>query len=252
MQVEREVVSFYAALLLEKRVGEEFDATVSSLADFGFFVELDLEHIEGLVKGETVEPRFRFDPLTYAMVFGSGRRLRVGAKLRVRLASVNLQRRQIDFEVVQFGDEPAQAEPEAPRQRAPRGRAPHHEEVQTHPSARPNRPVERPAMVETRPSGHAARPHRPAPQVARDAAPAPTVHPRVELAGQVEAGSPHPGFDRLRALAAKGSAREPAAPAKGGRDEHKRPHKSDSEGPSKGGANAGKHGGGGRFKGRRR
>ncbi|MHB8877545.1 MAG: ribonuclease R [Myxococcaceae bacterium] len=106
MQVEREVVSFYAALMMNERVGEEFDATVSSLTDFGFFVELDELFIEGLVKGEAVDPNFRFDPLTYAMVFGSGRRVRVGAKLRVRLASVNLQRRQIDFTVVRFGDEP--------------------------------------------------------------------------------------------------------------------------------------------------
>src|SRR4029450_4412602 len=49
MKCEREVNALYACLLMEDRVGEEFAATVSSLADFGFFVELDAEHAERMV-----------------------------------------------------------------------------------------------------------------------------------------------------------------------------------------------------------
>lgn len=105
MQVEREVVSFYAALLMKERVGEEFSATISSLTDFGFFVELDGLFIEGLVKGESVEPRFRFDVPRHVMVFGSGRVVKVGQSLEVRLSSVNLKRRQLDFTVVAFAGE---------------------------------------------------------------------------------------------------------------------------------------------------
>lgn len=108
MQVEREVVSFYAALLMKGRVGEEFEATVSSLADFGFFVELDELFIEGLVKGESIEPRFQFDPLRHVLRYGSGREIRVGLPVKVRLISVNLARRQLDFQVVDLGaGEPA-------------------------------------------------------------------------------------------------------------------------------------------------
>ncbi|MGQ0504034.1 MAG: ribonuclease R [Myxococcaceae bacterium] len=103
MQVEREVVSFYSVLLMKDRVGEEFEATVASVTDFGFFVELDHELVEGLVKAETVSPDFDFDSTLNALVYTSlGIRVRVGQKLRVTLISANLQRRQLDFTPISF------------------------------------------------------------------------------------------------------------------------------------------------------
>ncbi|MCP3137738.1 ribonuclease R [Pyxidicoccus xibeiensis] len=129
MQVEREVVSFYACLLLKDRVGEEFAATVAAITDFGFFVELDEVHVEGLVKAETLGPSAKLDKLTHSLVYAGGRRVRVGQKLRVRLSSVNPSARKIDFEALQFeGEAPlARAEGGAPKRRreweaeAPRG-----------------------------------------------------------------------------------------------------------------------------------
>ena len=41
----------------------------------------------------------------HALVYPNGRKVRVGQKLRVRLASVNLERRQLDFDVVAFAGE---------------------------------------------------------------------------------------------------------------------------------------------------
>lgn len=105
MQVERDVVAFYATLLMKDRVGEEFDANVSSVTDFGFFVELDPLFVEGLVKGETVGPSFRLDKVLHQLVYASGRKVRVGQRLRVRLVSANTARRQLDFEVVAFEGE---------------------------------------------------------------------------------------------------------------------------------------------------
>jgi ribonuclease R len=102
LEVEREVVSFYATLLMQERVGEEFDATVSALADFGFFVELDELLVEGLVRKEGVGHGGRFDPLRHALVFPTGQSVRVGARVRVRLVSANLERRQLEFELVGF------------------------------------------------------------------------------------------------------------------------------------------------------
>jgi ribonuclease R len=117
---EREVVSFYSTLLMKERVGEEFSATVSSLADFGFFIELDDLHVEGLVKAETLGSGYRFDPQTYALTWPTGRRIKVGDQLRARLISANVARRQLDFAAIAFGDEqalpalPAGGEPPPP------------------------------------------------------------------------------------------------------------------------------------------
>ena len=103
MKCEREVNSLYACLLMEDRVGEEFAATVSSITDFGFFVELDTEHVEGLVRADELGPGHTL--VVGALVWPTGRRVQVGQVLTVRLAGVNVQRRQMDFDVVAFAGE---------------------------------------------------------------------------------------------------------------------------------------------------
>jgi ribonuclease R len=113
MQVEREVTSFYAALLMQGRVGEKFQATVSGVTDFGVFVELDKEYVEGLVPTDALGSRSRFDARLHALVLGDGRRVRVGQAATVQLRSVNLTRRQIDFVLVDWGSGPAEMEPGA-------------------------------------------------------------------------------------------------------------------------------------------
>jgi len=113
MQVERDVTSFYAALLMEPRVGETFSATVSGVTDFGMFVELDTEHVEGLVSSDGLGVRSRFDERLHALVLGDGRRVRVGQAATVQLRSVNLARRQLDFTWVDWGAGPAEMEPGA-------------------------------------------------------------------------------------------------------------------------------------------
>ena len=119
MKCEREVNALYACLLMEDRVGEEFAATVSSLADFGFFVELDAEHVEGLVRADDLGPGHRL--LVGALVWPNGRRVQVGQALTVRLAGVNVQRRQMDFDVVAFaGERPSRRRGGAERVEAPR------------------------------------------------------------------------------------------------------------------------------------
>ncbi|HEX8705581.1 MAG TPA: ribonuclease R [Myxococcaceae bacterium] len=128
MQVEREVVSFYATLLMKDRVGEEFDATVSSITDFGFFVELDEEHVEGLVKTESVGFGGKLDKLTHALVYPDGRRIRVGQPCRVQLVSVSPQLRRMDFAALEIDGKrvTAQERPTRPGKRAPW--QPRHEE----------------------------------------------------------------------------------------------------------------------------
>ncbi|NPD24906.1 ribonuclease R [Corallococcus exiguus] len=138
MTVEREVVAFYAALMMKDRVGEEFDATVAGIAEFGFFVELDEVHVEGLVKAESLGPGSKLDKRTHSLVYSNGRRVRVGQKLRVRLLSANTTSRKIDFEALQFADE-------APLQRttgaspAPRRREYVNEAPGRHKGGRPGR-----------------------------------------------------------------------------------------------------------------
>ena len=46
---EREVDDYYKAVYMEKRIGQEYDGTVSGVTNFGIFVELP-SSVEGLVR----------------------------------------------------------------------------------------------------------------------------------------------------------------------------------------------------------
>jgi ribonuclease R len=177
MLVEREVSAFYACLLMKGRVGESFDAVVSSITDFGFFVELKTEHVEGLVKAESVGHGARLHAPSHSLVFPSGRKVRVGQELRVRLVEVNLERRQMDFELDERAGLPIEHRLDggAERSWAPGFR-------------RKEAPREQAPELSARPP-HPSRAQEQGSRGGEDAGPA---------------KSPHPGFDRLRALAQRG------------------------------------------------
>ncbi len=104
MEAEREIASFYAALFMKDKVGERFDGVVSSVVDFGLFIELEQWFVEGLVRAEDLGGRFDFDPALHALVDpGTGRAFRVGDKVRVELVSASPERRRIELALVEEG-----------------------------------------------------------------------------------------------------------------------------------------------------
>ena len=102
MQVEREVNQLYSCLLLKDRVGEVHPGVVCGLSENGFFVQLDELWVEGFVRGESVYPDFEFDQSTYRLTFGNGLVVKVGNPCRVQILSVNLERKQIDYQVLEL------------------------------------------------------------------------------------------------------------------------------------------------------
>ncbi len=102
MQVEREVNQLYSCLLLKDRVGEEHPGVVCGLSENGFFVQLDELWVEGFVRGESVYPDFEFDQSTYRINFGNGLVVKVGLPCKVQIASVNMERKQIDYAVIEL------------------------------------------------------------------------------------------------------------------------------------------------------
>jgi ribonuclease R len=98
---ERESVKYKQAEYLKSRVGQTFDGVISGMIDRGFFVELSDSKAEGLVD-------FRLLDDTYILEEGNlkavGRRykkeFKMGDKLKVRIAAVDLQKRQVEMELV--------------------------------------------------------------------------------------------------------------------------------------------------------
>jgi ribonuclease R len=197
---------------MEDRVGEEFAATVASLTDFGFFVELDVEHVEGLVRADDLGPGHRL--VVGALVWPTGRRVQVGQTLTVRLAGVHVQRRQMDFDVVAFaGERPSRRRGGAERVEAPRrergaagpdverGGRPGKQRKAERPrrDGSPDRRTDR-AQRDSGARQHAPEVRRETRRTDQQGSRSPQGQ-RSEPARPETGASPHPGFNRLRALA---------------------------------------------------
>jgi exoribonuclease-2 len=80
-KVERQVEKSANAILMESKIGEEFDAIVSGASPKGTWIRLLHPHVEGkLVKGYNG--------------------LKVGQKIKARLIQINVEEGFIDFERV--------------------------------------------------------------------------------------------------------------------------------------------------------
>ena len=99
MDAERASTKLTHALLMEKRVGEEFNGTITGIVSYGIFVMVDDIFAEGLVRIRDVKGEyFIFDEKKYRFVGkSSNKELKIGGRVKVFLEKVNLEKRLIDF-----------------------------------------------------------------------------------------------------------------------------------------------------------
>ena len=88
---------------LRARLGEEFDATITGVVDFGFFAQLTGLQIDGLVHVSSLrDDEYYIDDRLQAWCGRRGkRRYQLGQPVRVRVANVDMDERQVDFELAQ-------------------------------------------------------------------------------------------------------------------------------------------------------
>jgi ribonuclease R len=101
-EASRDVMGYLKCLYLEPRVGEEFEATISSALEFGLFVQLKEAPIDGLVHISAIPGDYwELENGGMGLVGQrTGRRWQMGDTVRVRLNRVDLTQRQIDFELL--------------------------------------------------------------------------------------------------------------------------------------------------------
>jgi ribonuclease R len=97
----RDVEEWYKCEFMQNKVGEVFDGIISGVADFGIFVELKDIFVEGLVHITSLKnDYYNFDAARHRL---TGKRSRVvyrlGDPIRVLLAKVDLNEREIAFEL---------------------------------------------------------------------------------------------------------------------------------------------------------
>jgi ribonuclease R len=104
IDAERETDELKKVEYMEQYVGEEFDAIVISVTNFGMFVELD-NSVEGLVHiSYLADDYYNYHEKAHSLIGErTGRTYRIGDQVRVKLIRANKEERTLDFEVVSGG-----------------------------------------------------------------------------------------------------------------------------------------------------
>jgi ribonuclease R len=119
----RDVMGYLKCLYMQPRIGETFEATISSALEFGLFVQLKDIPIDGLVHISAIPGDYwELEDGGMGLVGQrTGRRWQLGDVVRVRLNRVDLTQRQIDFELVDADASATRGTVRAPRRGAEHG-----------------------------------------------------------------------------------------------------------------------------------
>ena len=100
-KVEREAIDIKKAEFMEDKIGEEYDGIVSSVTNFGIFVELD-NTVEGLIRYEKLGDEYFIynEERREAIGENSHKVYKIGDKVKIRVIDANKLLRRIDFEIV--------------------------------------------------------------------------------------------------------------------------------------------------------
>jgi ribonuclease R len=103
MDAERASNKYKQVEYMKEFLGEDFDGVISGVAAFGFWVETVEHKCEGLVSINSLldYDEFRLIDTDYSLVgMRSGRKFRMGDKVRIKVVAANLIKRQLDYEWV--------------------------------------------------------------------------------------------------------------------------------------------------------
>ena len=100
-KVERDSEDLKKAEYMENKIGEEYEGIVSSVTQFGIFVELE-NTVEGLIRFENLgDEYFIYDEERKRLIGEkTNKTYKIGDKVKIRVISANKMLRQIDFEIV--------------------------------------------------------------------------------------------------------------------------------------------------------
>jgi len=99
---ERELTKLKLLSYLSDRIGEEMEAVITGVESFGLFVQGVRLPAEGLIHADSLQDDYyRYDRATHSL-FGrrTENRFRLGDMVRVAVARVDLERRELDFRLV--------------------------------------------------------------------------------------------------------------------------------------------------------
>ncbi len=97
----REVETWLKCQFMEDKVGEQYDGVVTSVTNFGLFVQIPELQVDGLVHVTSLQnDYYRFDAASQALIGErSGKRYTLGEILSIIVSRVDLETKRIDFQL---------------------------------------------------------------------------------------------------------------------------------------------------------
>ena len=103
---ERDSVKYKMVEFMGDKIGEQFDAHISGITAYGIYAEIDENHCEGMVPMRDLDDDYyEFDERNFCLV-GRRRhhRYQLGDAVRIQVARANLDKKQLDFTLVESED----------------------------------------------------------------------------------------------------------------------------------------------------
>ena len=113
---ERELLQWKKVRFMADKVGDEYDGYITGVAQFGLFVELIEHYVEGLVHVSSMADDFyRFHEQQHVLQGENTKKVyRLGDKVRIQVVRVDMERRQVDFGLVEILDRVRDDRPRGP------------------------------------------------------------------------------------------------------------------------------------------
>lgn len=98
-KVERDCEDCYKAEYMLSHINEEFEGIISSVTEFGMYVELP-NTVEGLIHVHSMPDNFDFDGMTSLKGQLTGKVYSLGDKVKIKCVGANVNSGNIDFNLV--------------------------------------------------------------------------------------------------------------------------------------------------------
>ncbi len=101
-QAERASTKYKQVEFMQDKIGEVFEGVISSVTDWGLYVEIIENRVEGMIPLRDLGDDFYvFDEANYCIIGKyNKRKFQLGDKIKVQIAKTNLEKKQLDFALV--------------------------------------------------------------------------------------------------------------------------------------------------------
>jgi len=126
VQAERASDKYKEVEFMRDHLGEQYDALISGITEWGIYCELEENKIEGMIPMRDLDDDFyMFDEENYCLIgHYTKKKYQLGDKLQIKIARANLERKQLDF-VLATSEKHIETDPdkadELARKKNPRG-----------------------------------------------------------------------------------------------------------------------------------